>query len=125
VEFNADYIGSDIEEYNDGITSTGADGAWPPCRRGSFAGVGPTVGEREDTMGNERWMKASVGLGVLALIAVASNQLALTDIYHGEADVSLEWNVLRVGFAVIVVSQVTSLVTLTRMLRNGQRAHTT
>ena len=76
-------------------------------------------------MRNERWMKASVGLGVLALIAVASNHLVLTDIYHGEADVSLEWNVLRVGFAVIVVSQVTSLVTLTRMLRNAQRAHTT
>lgn len=72
----------------------------------------------------ERWMKASVGLGVLALIAVATNHLALTDIYRGEGDVSLEWNVLRVGFAVIVVSQVISLVTLTKMLRNRQKAST-
>jgi hypothetical protein len=60
----------------------------------------------------ERWMQASVALGVLALIAIAMNHLALTDIYHGEADVSLEWDMLQVGFAVIVVSQVFSLVTL-------------
>lgn len=69
-------------------------------------------------MQGEKWMKASVVLCVLALIAVVVNLLALTDIYHGEADVSQEWNALRVGFPVILVSLVMSLVTLTRMLRN-------
>ena len=73
-------------------------------------------------MQDERWMKTSVFLCVLALIAVAVSLLALTDIYHGEADVRQEWNALRVGFAVILVSLVMTLVTLTRMLRNERKA---
>jgi hypothetical protein len=72
----------------------------------------------------ERWMQASLVLGVLALIAIAMNHLALTDIYHGESDVSLEWNILRVGFAVVVVSQAFSLVTLWKVLRNTQQSRT-
>lgn len=65
----------------------------------------------------DRWIRASLGLGVLALVAVLMSHLALTDIYHAEADVSLEWNVLRMCFAVIVVAQIASLIALTNVLR--------
>jgi len=65
----------------------------------------------------ERWIKGTLGLGVLALLAVLTSHLALTDIYHAEGDVSLEWNVLRVCFGVIVVSQIAALITLTRVLK--------
>ncbi len=67
-------------------------------------------------MRTETWLKISVGLGVLALAAVVTSHLALTDIYHAEGDVSLEWNAVRLGFAVIIASQLTSLVTLTKLL---------
>ena len=63
------------------------------------------------------WVWTSVVLGVLALLAVATSHLALTDIYHGEANLTLEWNVLRLCFGVIVLSQVVALITLTKMLR--------
>ncbi len=63
----------------------------------------------------------SLVLGLLALLAVMISHLALTDIYHGEADVSLEWNVLRLCFGVIVLSQLVALITLTKVLRAWSR----
>ncbi|RPJ51885.1 MAG: hypothetical protein EHM23_33585 [Acidobacteria bacterium] len=68
-------------------------------------------------MRTKRWVWTSVVLEVLALLAVMTSHLALTDIYHGEADVSLEWNVLRLCFGVIVLSQLVALATLTKVLR--------
>ena len=68
-------------------------------------------------MHTDTWIKTSTGLGVLALTAVLVGLLALTDIYHGEADVSSEWNALRVCFGIIIVSQVSSLVTLRKVSR--------
>ena len=62
-------------------------------------------------------IKASLGLSVLALLAVLASHLALTDIYHTEGDVRLEWNVLRVCFGVIVASQIATLITLTKVLQ--------
>jgi hypothetical protein len=59
-----------------------------------------------------------VVLGVLALLAVMTSHLALTDIYQGEADVNLEWNVVRLCFGVIVLSQLVALITFTKVLRS-------
>jgi uncharacterized membrane protein YozB (DUF420 family) len=56
-------------------------------------------------------------LGIGSLAAVFFSHLALTDIYHGESDLRLEWNVLRVCFALIVTFQVFALLTLWRMIR--------
>ena len=58
----------------------------------------------------------SIGLGLLSLLAVIACQLALTDVYHGEQDLTLEWNVLRVSFVVIIAFQVSALLTLWRVL---------
>jgi hypothetical protein len=65
----------------------------------------------------ERWIRASIGLGALAIVAMLVGHLALTDIHHGEADVSLEWSVLRLCFAVILVALVVSMATLVRVAR--------
>ena len=65
----------------------------------------------------DTWLRLSFGLVILALLSVAVSHLALTDIYHAEGDVSLEWNVLRVCLAVIVASQIAMLVTLTKIAR--------
>ena len=67
----------------------------------------------------KRWVWISLVLGLLALLAVMISHLALTDIYHGEEDVSLEWNVLRLCFGVIVLFQIVALITLTKVLRSS------
>jgi len=63
--------------------------------------------------------RISFGLGILSLLAVVVSHLALTDIYHGETDVLLEWRVVQLAFLIIVAFQVSALVTLWRVVRNG------
>jgi hypothetical protein len=54
--------------------------------------------------------------GALALLAGIFAHLALTDIYHAEGDLSLEWNVLRLC-AVIFATFVISAMLVMRKLR--------
>jgi hypothetical protein len=62
-------------------------------------------------------------LGGLSLVALVVAHLALTDIRHGEADVTLEWNVLRGAFVIIAVFHVVSMRALLRGFDDGtQRA---
>ncbi len=61
-------------------------------------------------------------LGIISLVAVLVSHLALTDIYHGEDDLSLEWNVLRICFAVIVIFQVFAMATFMRMIKKERSA---
>jgi len=42
-------------------------------------------------------------LGALSLLAGLATHLAMTDIYHGEANVTLQWSIVRVC-ALIVLS---------------------
>lgn len=56
-------------------------------------------------------------LGITSLVAVFISHLALTDIYHGESDLRLEWMALRVCFAVIFIFQVFALVTFWKIIR--------
>jgi hypothetical protein len=56
-------------------------------------------------------------LGGISILAVVVSFLALTDIGHGESDLSLEWGVLRAAFLVIVLFQVSALVTLGRVFQ--------
>ncbi len=51
----------------------------------------------------------AVRLGLLSLFAIVLAYLALTDISHGEADLTLEWNVLRLSFVVIIAFHVVAL----------------
>ena len=60
--------------------------------------------------------RVSFTLGVLSVLAVLISHLALTDIRHGEPDLSLEWRVLQISFAVIIAFQVSALITLRRVL---------
>jgi uncharacterized membrane protein len=59
----------------------------------------------------------SFALGVLSVIGLVLSLLALTDIAHGEPDVTLEWWVVRVAYLLVVLFQVTALVTLRQILR--------
>lgn len=62
-------------------------------------------------------IRVTIVLGVLSLLAGLLTHLALTDIYHGEADVTLEWNMVRIGALVLLVFIGMALFTLRRVLR--------
>jgi len=67
--------------------------------------------------GLRRSIKASIALGVLSFIALILSHLALTDIARGEGDVSLEWSVLRVCFALVLFFIAAAILTLRRALK--------
>lgn len=62
-------------------------------------------------------MQATMVLGVLALLAGIASHLALTDIYHNEVDVTLEWNVLRICALILLTFIGSSLVTLRKAIK--------
>ena len=59
----------------------------------------------------------TLSLGILSLIGMALSHLALTDIAHGEAEVSLEWTILRVTALVLLAFIGSSFFTLIRVLK--------
>ena len=54
--------------------------------------------------------RVSLWLGLVSVLAILTALLALTDIYHRETDVSLEWNVVRVSFLIIIAFHVFALI---------------
>ncbi len=62
-------------------------------------------------------IKSAMVLGILSLVAGGVGHLALTDIYHAEADLSLEWNVLRMCALVILFFVAWALYIMRRTLR--------
>ena len=57
-------------------------------------------------------------LGALALLAGLLSHLALTDIYHNEADVSLEWGIVQLSALVILTFIGSTLIVLGRVLKH-------
>jgi hypothetical protein len=56
--------------------------------------------------------RIALGLGSLSILAIVLANMALQDIYHQEADVALEWALVRVSFLVILVFHVVAIRTL-------------
>ncbi len=67
-------------------------------------------------------MKNTIGitlaLGVLSIIAMILSFLALTDIAHGEPDLTLEWGMLQLSFFVVVVFHIAAMFALVRISKN-------
>jgi hypothetical protein len=59
-----------------------------------------------------------MALAFVSLAALLFSHLALTDIYHGEADQSQEWSVLQASATVFFAFAVMTVVTLVRVLRS-------
>ena len=62
-------------------------------------------------------VRATIVLGIVTLMCGLLSHLALTDIYHAENDVSLEWNVVLVSAVVFFAFIVMTLHTLGRVLK--------
>lgn len=57
----------------------------------------------------------SVILGTFSVLGIFLNLLALTDIGHGEPNLSLEWKAVRIGFLLIALFHVSAFVTLSQI----------
>jgi hypothetical protein len=64
-----------------------------------------------------RLASLSTWLGIASLLAMGASHLALTDIWHGEGDLSLEWNVLRISGVILTAFIVTTFVALRGLTR--------
>ena len=64
--------------------------------------------------------RLSIALGVVSCAAMLAALMALQDIFHEEADLALEWNVLRVSFGALIAFHIFGLVSLVRL--NLERA---
>ena len=65
----------------------------------------------------KKQVQLTMTLGVLSLFAGVMGHLALTDIYHGNGNLSLEWNVSRACAVVLVVFIGSTLFTLRQVLK--------
>ena len=67
--------------------------------------------------GIKNQIRITIVLGMLSILAGFFGHLALTDIYHGEGDLTLEWRILQAGAVIIFVFVVTSLLMLKKVLK--------
>ena len=63
-------------------------------------------------MSSQRRRHLALGLGCLSCLSILVAHLALTDIYHGETDRSLEWHALQVASGVIIAFHVAAFAAL-------------
>ncbi len=63
----------------------------------------------------------TLGTGIVSVLAIVLCHLALTDIWHGEGSVEVEWRMVQVGFAVIVAFHGAALVTAVLALKVERR----
>lgn len=61
---------------------------------------------------------SAIGLGIVSAITMALAFLALTDIYHGEADVTIEWQAVRVAFLASAAFHVVAMVAALKGVRS-------
>lgn len=66
-----------------------------------------------------RHAKVTIILGAVSLVVLLPVHLALTDIWHGEGDLTLEWSVVRLGILTVVALQISAMAVLVRALRTG------
>ncbi len=64
----------------------------------------------------KRSIQVSLGLCLLSAIALFISNLALMDIGHGESDLTLEWSILHISYAVFILFHGAALITFIRLL---------
>jgi len=62
-------------------------------------------------------IRLATTLGIVSIVGLLAAFLALTDIGHGEPDLTLEWNVLRAAALAIVAFHAAALWALRRAAR--------
>lgn len=62
-------------------------------------------------------LESTIFLGIISMIGGAVTYLALTDIYHGEADVALEWTMVCIFAALFFLFIIFTLITCIQSLK--------
>jgi hypothetical protein len=61
--------------------------------------------------------KITLCLAGLSLVALLFCHLALTDIYHGETDLSLEWTILRIAAVIFLAFIISTVLTIRQVFK--------
>ncbi len=59
-------------------------------------------------------------LAALSILTLIISHFALTDIYHGGEDLSLEWSFLRIAAVIFLAFTISTLLTLRQVLKMNQ-----
>lgn len=62
-------------------------------------------------------IRVAIVLGIMSLLSGLLATLALNDIFHAEADVTLEWNIVRICAGLFTAFVGSSLFTFIRVLK--------
>ena len=62
-----------------------------------------------------------LAFGIISLSAMIFSYLALTDIAHNEADLSLEWTVVKIVFIITILFHVLAIYTFFSILKNKKK----
>ena len=65
-----------------------------------------------------RWLLACALLGLVSLAAFIFGRLAMTDIFHGEPDLTLEWKVVSATFLPVLAFHLLAIFVSFHALRN-------
>ena len=63
----------------------------------------------------------TLGTGIVPVFAIVLCHLALTDIWHGERSVELEWKIVQLGIAAIICFHAAALATAVFALKVARR----
>ncbi len=64
----------------------------------------------------------TIVVGLLSLVSFVFERLALTDIFHGEPDLSLEWTIVNAALIPLVVFHILGVVSAVFAFRNLGRS---
>jgi len=66
----------------------------------------------------KRAIAITIALGILAIVTMGFAILALNDIFHGEADLRMEWWMVRLLFLVFIVFIATTFLTIRQVRKS-------
>jgi hypothetical protein len=67
----------------------------------------------------KRWTLILIVSSILSLVFFIFGRLAMTDIYHGEQDLSLEWGVVSLTFLPVLVFHIVAIVAGVNLARKA------
>jgi len=68
----------------------------------------------------QRLIRMCIALGILSFISLVISFFALTDIAHGESDLSLEWASLKFSALILLMFIAMTLTTLSRVIKSAK-----
>jgi hypothetical protein len=65
----------------------------------------------------KKYVVITLILSGLSILALVFSHLALTDIYHGGEDLTLEWSLLRIAAIIFILFIISTMLTMKKVLK--------